>query len=431
MYALGDKLFRDPVHQHIIIDDPLILKLIDTPEFQRLRRIKQLGTTSLVYHGAEHSRFSHSLGVYEITRRICDIFEKNYPKSKRYPYGWNASERQLTLCAALLHDIGHGPFSHAFEHIFNTHHEEMTLRIILSPDTQIHQLLKTVAPNFPEKVAAVIQKKYPNPQVVQLISSQIDSDRMDYLLRDAYFTGAEYGTFDLTRILRVIQPFEGGIGIHNTGMHAVEDYIMSRYQMYMQVYLHPVSRGMEVILDHLLKRAHFIYQNNSEQFEQFTPLIVPFLNQNHKYHLNDYLALDDTILMSYFIIWQNHNDPILKDLAFRFVNRRPFTSLSLSEHYVSDKKCYQQNKIYLQNITEAIQQQGLDTHYYTAMQSEKDLPYDFYKPASDETPIYLLGKDSKTELSQKSPLVKSLVGLTYHDKRFYFPKDKVSKSIYN
>src|SRR5699024_2146997 len=173
-----------------------------------------------------------SLGVYEIARKICDIFENHYTIEKIGANGWNREERLVTLCAALLHDVGHGPYSHTFEHIFHTNHEEITVEIITNPHTAIYQILKRVGRDFPEKVASVMQKTYPMPQVVQMISSQIDADRMDYLLRDAYYTGTEYGTFDLTRILRDIRPCKEGITFSISGMHAIEDYIISRYQIY-------------------------------------------------------------------------------------------------------------------------------------------------------------------------------------------------------
>ena len=247
-----EHVFRDPVHDYIHVQHQIILDLINSSEFQRLRRIKQLGTSSLTFHGAEHTRFTHSLGVYEITRRICDKFQRNYATQTPDDGGWDDNERLVALCAALLHDIGHGPYSHTFEHIFKTNHEEITVAIITSPETEVFKVLAKISEDFPAQVASVIQKTYPNPQVVQLISSQIDADRMDYLLRDAYHTGVNYGTFDLTRILRVIRPYKDGIYFQLSGMHAVEDYIVSRYQMYMQVYFHPVSRGMEVILDQFL-----------------------------------------------------------------------------------------------------------------------------------------------------------------------------------
>lgn len=294
-----EKVFRDPVHNYIHVQHQVILDLINSKEVQRLRRIKQLGTSFFTFHGAEHSRFSHSLGVYEITRRICDIFERNYSLDKVGIGGWNDQERLVALCAALLHDVGHGPYSHTFEHIFHTNHEAITVEIITSPETEVYQILNQVEVGFPEKVASVITKTYPNPQVVQMISSQIDADRMDYLLRDAYYTGTEYGTFDLTRILRVIRPYEGGIAFAMNGMHAVEDYIVSRYQMYVQVYFHPVSRGMEVILEHLLNRAHELYQEDSELFDSNAQLLLPFLKES--FTLDEYLKLDDGVLGTYLL----------------------------------------------------------------------------------------------------------------------------------
>jgi HD superfamily phosphohydrolases len=257
-----EKVFRDPVHNYIHVQHKVILDLINTKEFQRLRRVKQLGTSSFTFQGAEHTRFTHCMGVYEITRQICDNFQRNYPTKTPNDGLWNDDERLVALCAALLHDVGHGPYSHTFEHIFDTDHEMWTQKIITSKETEINQVLRQVSDDFPEKVASVISKTYPNPQVVQMISSQIDADRMDYLLRDAYFTGTKYGMFDLTRILRVMRPYQGGIAFDNDGMHAVEDYVLCRFQMYQQVYFHPVSRGMEVVLTKLLQRAKDLYEHN-------------------------------------------------------------------------------------------------------------------------------------------------------------------------
>ena len=187
---MNEKVFRDPVHDYVHVDHPIIYQLINSKEFQRLRRIKQLGTSGFTFHGGEHSRFSHCLGAYEISRRILSIFEEKYAEQ------WNSDENLLTMTAALLHDIGHGAYSHTFEGLFGTDHEKMTQLIITSPETEVNQILLQVAPDFPNRVASVIDHTYPNKQVVQLISSQIDVDRMDYLLRDAYFTGASYGKFD-------------------------------------------------------------------------------------------------------------------------------------------------------------------------------------------------------------------------------------------
>ncbi|HEY9582623.1 MAG TPA: HD domain-containing protein, partial [Savagea sp.] len=165
-----EKVFKDPIHHYIHVRDRVIWDVIGTKEFQRLRRIRQLGTTYLVFHGAEHSRFQHSLGVYEIVRRIVDDVFTGRPE-------WREEERLVTLCAALLHDLGHGPFSHAFENVFELDHEQYTQAILLG-DTEVNEVLSRVAPDFPERVANVIEKTYHDKLVVSLISSQIDADRM-------------------------------------------------------------------------------------------------------------------------------------------------------------------------------------------------------------------------------------------------------------
>lgn len=410
-----EQVFRDPVHDYIHVQHQVILDLIGTREFQRLRRIKQLGTSSFTFHGAEHTRFTHSLGVYEIARQICDNFARNFPEKTPGDGGWDDSERLVVLCAALLHDIGHGPYSHTFERIFKTDHEAITVEIIMSPQTEVHQILASIAVDFPEKVASVIQKTYPNPQVVQLISSQIDADRMDYLLRDAYFTGVNYGTFDLTRILRVIRPYKDGIAFQISGMHAVEDYIVSRYQMYMQVYFHPVSRSMEVILDHLLKRAELLYTDAEVHLEHSASILIPFFNQT--FTLEDYLKLDDGVLSTYFTLWRDEQDAVLSDLATRFLDRKPFKSVHFSS---------QQDQVTLQKLMDLIQEAGYDTDYYTAINNSYDLPYDFYRPnqITNRTQIELMYQDGTfIELSQVSEIVSSLTGKVRGDERFYFPKE--------
>ena len=415
-----EKVFKDPIHNDIQVQHQVILDLINAKEFQRLRRIKQLGTSSFTFHGGEHSRFSHSLGVYEITRQICDIFERNFSAEKDPTHGWHDEERLVALCAALLHDVGHGPYSHTFESIFNTNHEEYTVKMITSPHTEIYQILNQVEENFPQKVASVITKDYPNKQVVQMISSQIDADRMDYLLRDAYFTGTQYGTFDLTRILRVIRPYDKGLCFTINGMHAVEDYIVSRYQMYMQVYFHPVSRGMEVILDHLLKYAGHLFQQQPDYFERTSPFLLPFFEKRET--LVDYLKLDDNVLSSYFTTWSDHPDETLSDLAQRFLNRKPLKSVKFVKN---------QDEPLIKQMQELIETLGYDSNVYTAVNSSYDLPYDFYRPnaKSSRTQIELMEYDGTLiELSQQSALVRALAGETHGDERFYFPKELLDQT---
>ena len=404
-----EKVFRDPVHDYIHVQHQVILDLINTKEFQRLRRIKQLGTSSFTFHGAEHSRFSHSLGVYEIARRICDKFVRHHHTL------WDDRERLVVLCAALLHDIGHGPFSHTFEKVFGTDHEQLTVAIITSSDTEVNRVLRGVSADFPEQVASVIRKTYPNPQVVQLISSQIDADRMDYLLRDAYCAGVSYGNFDLTRILRVIRPGERGICFDISGMHAVEDYIVCRYQMYMQVYFHPVSRGIEVLIGHLFKRALWCYQEGLLRAPQAVALLVPFFTGT--WTLSDYLKLDDGVMTTYFTQWLAESDEILCDLAHRYLSRKPLKSV------VCDGT---RDAAAVAALTEYVVAQGWPADYYTGLNNSFDLPYDFYRPnaAKPRTQIDLVHKNNNiVELSQLSPLVAALTGQMKGDERFYFPKE--------
>lgn len=408
-----EKVFRDPVHNYVHVDHQVIYDLINTKEFQRLRRIKQLGTSGYTFHGGEHSRFSHCLGAYEIARRITEIFNEKYSNV------WDSHESLLAMTAALLHDLGHGAYSHTFERLFDTNHEDITRQIITSPETEIHQALVQVSPDFPEKVASVINHTYPNKQVVQLISSQIDVDRMDYLLRDSFFTGASYGQFDLTRILRVICPVENGIAFKRNGMHAVEDYVVSRYQMYMQVYFHPASRAMEVLLQNLLKRAKFLYPAQKDYFALSSPNLIPFFE--NRVTLQDYLALDDGVMNTYFQVWMASPDKILSDLAQRFINRKVFKSIVFS----------QENEAHLDIMRDLVGQVGFDPDYYTAIHRNFDLPYDFYRPDVEKprTQIEILQKDGNlAELSSLSPIVHSLAGTRQGDNRFYFPKEMLAET---
>ncbi|MCC3356289.1 HD domain-containing protein [Bacillus sp. REN16] len=405
-----EKVFKDPVHRYVHVQDRVIWDLVATSEFQRLRRIRQLGTTYFTFHGAEHSRFNHSLGVYEIVRRIIDDVFRDRPL-------FDEEERLLALSAALLHDLGHGPFSHSFEKVFHYDHEEFTQAIIVG-DTEVNQVLKHVGADFPKKVAEVIAKTYKNKLVVSLISSQIDADRMDYLLRDAYYTGVSYGNFDMERILRVIRPQEDQVVFKSSGMHAVEDYIMSRYQMYWQIYFHPVTRSAEVILTKILHRAKQLYKENYE----FQTAPVHFVSIfEDTLTLEDYVRLDEGIFSFYFQVWQDENDPILSDLCRRFLNRNLFK-------YVEFDPSTQLMK--MMELRTLFENAGIDPTYYLVVDSSSDLPYDFYRPGEEEErlPINLLMPNGEIrELSRQSEIVEAISGKRRTDHKLYFPQDMIEK----
>ena len=401
------KVFKDPVHKYVHVDDQVIWDLIGTAEFQRLRRVKQLGTTFFTFHGAEHSRFNHSLGVYEIIRRMIDNVFDGRP-------AWNTEDRLLCLCAALLHDVGHGPFSHSFEKVFHLDHEHFTQRIILG-DTEINQVLREVDREFPKKVAEVIAKTSDNKLAISMISSQIDADRMDYLLRDAYFTGVTYGNFDMERILRVMRPHGDQVVIKYSGMHAVEHYIMSRYQMYWQVYFHPVTRSAEVILTKILHRAKALHK----QYYSFRHQPVHFYSLfEDEVTLEDYLRLDENIMYYYFQVWQEEEDAILSDLCRRFVNRNLFKYVDFTEKYHGLNNWME--------LSSLCKKAGIDPDYYLVVDSTSDLPYDFYRAGEEEErlPIMLLMPNGELrELSRESSIVEAITGKKRMDQKLFYPYD--------
>ncbi|MCY1596260.1 HD domain-containing protein [Staphylococcus pettenkoferi] len=400
-----EKVFKDPIHRYIHVKDQLIWDLIKTKEFQRLRRIKQLGTLYLSFHTAEHSRFGHSLGVYEIVRRMID--ESFFGRE-----AWDNADRPLALCAALLHDLGHGPFSHSFEKIFGTDHEAFT-QAIITGDTEVNEVLSRVDADFPQEVADVINKTHDNKLVISMISSQIDADRMDYLQRDAYFTGVSYGQFDMERILRLMRPSKDEVLIKESGMHAVESFIMSRYQMYWQIYFHPVSRGGEVLLNNCLRRAKQLYDEGYQSTMTPTDFIPFFKNEMT---IQEYVDLDEAVVVYYLKKWIHEDDPILSDLSRRFINRDLFKYMPFDGSIIT-----------ITELTDLFVQGGINPNYYFVSESFSDLPYDYDRPGSNRQPIHLLRRNGKIrEISSQSLVISSITGINREDYKLYYPKELIA-----
>lgn len=377
-----NKVLRDPVHGYIHISYQVIWDCLNTKEFQRLRRIHQLGGNYMVYHTAEHSRFSHSLGVYEIIRRMCEEVEDISSSLTEF-------EKIQVMCAGLIHDLGHGPFSHMFENILHKNHEEINQTLILDENTQIHQALKRAHKDLPSLCASILNHTHPNSMLSQMISSQLDADRMDYLLRDAYETGTSYGKFDLERILRTLRVSNGILCIKESGMHTIEDYIMARYHMYWQVYLHPDARSYEICIELFIKRYKEI--RKSIKIEALEILFEPFNSDN-------FYLMDENRLFYGFQQALHCEDETLKDLANRILNRILLDWIELEED----------SSLHFEKST------------YCVIENCKDLnclPYQ-----EKENPIWILNtKNQCIPLSDCSEIVRALLRMDInHKKRVFY-----------
>ena len=347
------KVLRDPIHGYIHVDLKVVWDCINAKEMQRLRRIHQLGGDFQVYHTAEHSRFSHSLGVYEIVRRM--VYEIDQLREVLSDY-----EKAVVMLAGLLHDIGHGPFSHAFEGISTYKHEEYTVKIIME-NSEIHQILAACDARLPEDVASIIQYRHAKECMNQLVSGQLDADRMDYLLRDAYFTGTSYGKFDLERILRTIRVKNGRIVVKASGIHSVEDYIMARYHMYWQVYLHPVARSYETLLSILFRRMKEVYALHPEYLSD-VKMFHPFLCGADA-GIDALYRLDESAALYGFSELVTCRDEILRDISYRLLNRKLFEYVTLK------------NPEDLERIQLHVQALGYDPDYYVYQDVVSQKPY--------------------------------------------------------
>ena len=396
------KVLKDPVHSYIHIHYEVIWNCLDSKEFQRLRRIRQLGGDFQVYPTAEHSRFSHSLGVYEIVRRMVTEVKTLCAELTEY-------EKVCVMLAGLLHDVGHGPFSHAFEHVTNHSHEEYTAKIILG-DTELNSILRAVSKKMPEDIVSIIQHTHENDILNQIVSGQLDADRMDYLLRDSYFTATSYGQFDLERILRTMRVRKTSEGrkvivVKHTGIHSVEDYIMARYQMYWQVYYHPVARSYEAVFIQLFNRLKDIFKDNKDYFEDMK-VLIPFL-EKAEVSEEEYFRLDENSLLYCCALIQDKDDVIAADLAKRLQNRKLFEYVDYNE----------ENLAQIQN---KLRENGYDEQYYLRIENIEASVYSPYKGRK----ILIEKLDGQiVALEKASTIVESIAkGQTKKEGTIFFPR---------
>ena len=396
------KVLKDRVHSYIHIHYEVIWNCLDSKEFQRLRRIRQLGGDFQVYPTAEHSRFSHSLGVYEIVRRMVTEVKSLCVELTEY-------EKVCVMLAGLLHDVGHGPFSHAFEHITNHSHEEYTAKIILG-NTELNAILRGVSEKLPLDIVSIIQHTHENDILNQIVSGQLDADRMDYLLRDSYFTATSYGQFDLERILRTMRVRKTNEGrkvivVKYTGIHSVEDYIMARYQMYWQVYYHPVARSYEAVFIQLFNRLKDIFKVDKDYFEDMK-VLIPFLEKS-EVSVDEYFKLDENSLLYCCALIQDKEDKIAADLAKRLQNRRLFEYVDYNEENLAQ-------------IKNMLKENNFDERYYLKIENIEASVYSPYK--GRKILIEKLNGDI-VALEKASTIVESITkGQTKKEGTIFFPK---------
>lgn len=323
------KIFSDPVHGFISVPKRLLVPLIETPEFQRLRHIRQLGLGFLVFPGAEHTRFQHALGAMALMQSaLATLAEKGTPISE--------AEHEAALAAALLHDIGHGPFSHTLEedligadHTGPHHHERLSRALIARLNERFGGALRLAL--------AIFDGTYERPFFHTLLASQLDMDRLDYLRRDSFYTGVAEGVVGVERILKTmrVEPVEGGadadIVIEAKGAYAVESFILSRRLMFWQVYLHKTVIAADHLLRSAFRRARRCCLDDDPAVLASPPALLAFLRERvtasrveEPAVLDAFAALDDTDVLAALKAWMHSPDPVLADLARRFIHRDLF-----------------------------------------------------------------------------------------------------------
>lgn len=332
------KIINDPVHGFITIPGDLIYDLIQHPYFQRLRQVKQLGLSHLVYPGANHTRFHHALGAMHLMQKaINELIRKGVDISNE--------EKQGVIIAILLHDIGHGPFSHTLEHslLKNIHHEQVSLLFMERLNEEFKGQLTLAIDIFTDK--------YPKKFLHQLVSSQLDMDRLDYLQRDSYFTGVSEGVIGSERIIKMLSVVDNQLVIIEKGIYSIENFISSRRIMYWQVYMHKTVVASEYMLRSVLKRAKQLYKNGVDLFA--TPSLKLFLsreltisdfNENPNL-LVEFSKIDDADIISAIKVWCQSDDKVLKMLSQALMQRRLFKTEISKIPFDSDRVLAEKEKV--------------------------------------------------------------------------------------
>lgn len=409
-------ILRDPVHGLIAFDGPVertVVALLDTPEVQRLRRIRCLGPASLAFPGAEHSRFAHAVGSAYVMKRYLERVGKlahEIPERDRI----DTAHARIALAAALLHDLGHGPYSHAFESVLPGRfvHEEWTSYLILDPGSRVHHVLREIDPSAPKRVERLVHGVSEIPHLARAVSGTFDVDRCDYLLRDSHMTGVRYGVLDLDWLLQSLrlhaeagQPARLAVD-GEKGLTAVEGFFLGRLYMYRQVYLHKAVRAAEAVMVALVRR---LQELQGDGVPEGTPRALAALLRGDRPTLGEFLELDDHALECTFQQFSHSRDPILADLAARLRCRRLFKSMSL-RHDVSVEEA----RARLEHV---VRKAGLTPSYLATVDR---VEIDAYR--EDEAIMVVTGGRSRS-LLEASPVMHGLSSESFVHYRAIFPEE--------
>ncbi len=387
LQPLPHKIINDPVFGFIKIPRGLILDIVNHPLVQRLSRIKQLGLTSMVYPAAQHTRFQHSIGAFHLMQQALDTL------SQKGTFIFDI-EREAVLSAILMHDIGHAPFSHVLESalIKGISHEEISLILM---ERINHDFLGGL--NLALKI---FKGEYPKKFLHQLISSQLDMDRLDYLVRDCFFTGVAEGNIGCNRIIKMLDVLDDRLVVNSKGLYTIENYLMSRYLMYWQVYLHKTTIAAEKVLLNALLRAKFLVKNKKQVFS--SPALNYFLSNDidadrfktdpeAQYY---YEMLDDNDIWTSLKVWTKSDDKVLKILSSNIINR------TLFKVHVSSNKFSQEEMDNLKDkLLKAFNLSNDEVNYLFSVSSAHK---DIYNLEDDRITICFPSKETKdiTEVSE-------------------------------
>ena len=389
---MRQRTYNDPLHREIGLEqsapcEAMVMELVDTAPFQRLRRIRQLGPAFLTFHGAESSRFTHSLGVFHLARRAFKRMVEQAPELEPH--------RPVLYAAALLHDLGHGPLSHTGEEMFGLRHESWSARIIRD-HTDIRACLETEQAGTADSVADLLEHGIsPHPVIQRLVSSQLDCDRLDYLLRDSYSTGTRYGQLDLDRILGALTLApDGDIAIHPKGLMAVEHYLVVRNLMYRSVYNHRLN----VVCNWLLERLVQLVRDLGRQKVWTDEVMAQWLWNADQINLDLFLANDDVRTGYHLQRWKEEGPSAVAELSARFLDRNLFKATAV-DHLSRENQLKS-----LAIATRLAESQGHDPRNSCGLRHQQIRGYHPYRGG-----LRLWDGENLQALEQASPLVESLI----------------------